>query len=105
MSEIGQSDSMTNEIEFDSTQQKKEEHWMKAYWRPAIAWSYLVTCVFDFILFPILWSSFQAYHGGSVIIPWSPLTLQGAGLYHMSMAVAIGISAYSRGQEKLNDKL
>ena len=84
---------------------RREEHWMKAYWRPTIAWSYLVTCIFDFILFPILWSAFQAYHGGSVITPWSPLTLQGAGLYHLAMAAAVGISAYSRGQEKLNDKL
>ena len=105
MSEIDQLDSMTSEFESGVIQPPREEPWMKAYWRPALAWNYLVTCSFDFIIFPVIWSVFQAYHGGSVIIPWAPLTLQGGGLFHIAMGAAIGIAAYSRGQEKLNDKL
>lgn len=83
---------------------RQEQPWLKTYWRPAIAWSYLVTCVFDFIIFPIVWSLFQAYYKGSIEVPWTPITLHGAGLYHLAMGAAIGISAYSRGKEKLNDK-
>jgi hypothetical protein len=33
-----------------------------------------------------------------------PLTLQGAGLFHMAMGAILGIAAYGRTQEKLNDK-
>ena len=70
-----------------------------------LAWVYLITCVFDFILFPIAWSILQAYFSGTVDSAWTPITLHGAGLYHMAMGAAIGISAYSRGKEKLNDKI
>lgn len=84
--------------------QREEQPWMKTYWRPAIAWSYLITCLFDFIIFPILWSMLQAYFNGTIDSAWQPITLHGAGLYHLAMGAAIGISAYSRGREKLNDK-
>jgi hypothetical protein len=33
---------------------------------------------------------------------WTPLTLQGGGLYHIAMGAIIGVSAYGRTQEKLN---
>jgi hypothetical protein len=32
---------------------------------------------------------------------WQPLTLQGAGFYHITMATVLGITAWSRGQEKM----
>ena len=78
-----------------------QEGWMKAKWRPAMAWLYLVVCVMDFIVFPILWSILQASYKGSVTTAWMPLTLQGAGLFHLAMGAVLGISAWSRGQEKL----
>ena len=88
-----------------SSANRQEQSWLKTYWRPAIAWVYLITCVFDFILFPIAWSILQAYFSGTVDSAWIPITLHGAGLYHMAMGAAIGISAYSRGKEKLSDKI
>jgi len=88
-----------------SSANRQELPWLKTYWRPAIAWVYLIACVFDFILFPIAWSILQAYFSGTVDTAWTPITLHGAGLYHMAMGAAIGISAYSRGKEKLNDKI
>ena len=88
-----------------SSANRQEQPWLKTYWRPVIAWVYLITCVFDFILFPIAWSILQAYFSGTVDSAWTPITLHGAGLYHMAMGAAIGISAYSRGKEKLNDKI
>jgi hypothetical protein len=42
--------------------------------------------------------------GGEVRTQWSPITLQGAGLFHMAMGAILGIAAYGRTQEKLNDK-
>lgn len=79
----------------------KNNSWMKTTWRPAMAWLYFVVCSMDFIIFPILWSILQAYYRGSVTTAWMPLTLQGAGLFHLAMGAVLGISAWSRGQEKI----
>ena len=81
--------------------EKKQEDWMSAKWRPAMGWVYMVTCTTDFIIFPILWSLLQAVLKQPVTA-WQPITLQGAGLYHLAMGAIIGVSAYGRTQEKLN---
>lgn len=70
-------------------------------WRPAMAWSYMVICVFDFILAPILWSILQATYKGNVTEAWTPLTLQGAGLFHLAMGAILGVTAWKRSEEKL----
>lgn len=80
---------------------RSKEDWMNSKWRPAMGWMYMVICTFDFIIFPILWSMLQAVNQGSVTIPWQPITLQGAGLFHMAMGAIVGVTAWSRGQEKL----
>jgi hypothetical protein len=83
---------------------KPEEHWMKAYWRPAMGWLYMLTCLCDFVVFPVLWSMMQAYIHGAVQQQWNPITLQGAGLYHLAMGAIPGIAAYGRTKEKMGDK-
>jgi len=77
-----------------------EEAWIKQYWRPAMAWQYLVVCVFDFMAAPIMTGIFF-YVSEGTYIPWSPITLQSGGFYHISMAGIIGIAAWTRGMEKL----
>lgn len=69
-----------------------------------MGWMYMVVCTADFVLFPVLWSLVQVIGGGEVKTQWSPITLQGAGLFHMAMGAILGIAAYGRTQEKLNDK-
>ena len=83
-----------------SESEKKKEDWMNAKWRPMMGWIYMVTCSCDFILFPVLWSVLQSVTGASVT-QWNPITLQGAGLYHLAMGAVLGVAAWSRGQEKL----
>jgi len=73
-------------------------------WRPMMAFIYMVTCATDFVIFPILWSVLQAVQGGQVTSQWSPLTLQGAGLYHIAMGAVLGLAAYGRSQEKIAGK-
>ena len=76
--------------------------WMSAKWRPAMGWMYMTVCVFDFIIFPIFWTIIQAYdQQGAVTSQWSPITLQGGGLFHMAMGGVLGVAAWSRGQEKI----
>ena len=81
---------------------KKQEDWMNAKWRPMMGWTYMATCLFDFILGPILYNILQYYNPGQAVGMWTPLTLQGGGLYHIAMGAIIGVSAYGRTQEKLN---
>ena len=80
---------------------KESEHWVNSKWRPAMGWLYMSTCFADFILFPILWSLLQALNNGQVTSQWQPLTLQGAGLYHIAMGAVLGIAAYGRTKEKV----
>ena len=76
--------------------------WMSAKWRPMMGWMYMTVCIFDFIIFPILWSMIQSYdQHGVVATEWMPLTLKGGGLFHMSMGAVLGVAAWSRGQEKI----
>jgi hypothetical protein len=79
-----------------------QEDWSSRKWRPYMAWMYMVICTFDFMIFPILWSMLQAHFNGQVTSQWDPLTLKGAGLFHMAMGAVIGVAAYGRTQEKLN---
>lgn len=83
---------------------KKAEDWMNSKWRPMMGWTYMGTCIFDFMLAPVLWSLIQVIGAGKVEMQWQPLTLQGAGLYHVAMGAVLGIAAWSRGQEKMASK-
>jgi hypothetical protein len=83
-----------------ATEQKKED-WMNSKWRPAMGWLYLVVCSADFVVFPIMWSVLQGLFHGTVNTQWQPLTLQGAGLFHIAMGAIIGVAAWGRTQEKL----
>ena len=73
-------------------------------WRPMMAVIYMLTCVTDFVVFPVLWSVLQALFHGTVTSQWAPLTLQGAGLYHIAMGAVLGLAAYGRSQEKIAGK-
>lgn len=79
---------------------REKKDWMKDKWRPMMGWVYMATCTTDFVLFPIMWAGLKAYLGQPVDA-WQPLTLQGAGLYHLAMGAVLGVAAWSRGQEKL----
>jgi hypothetical protein len=82
----------------------KEESWMQTKWRPAMAMMYMVVCVFDFIIFPIMFTIVQFWEfeaSNDAFRQWQPLTLIGAGLFHMAMGAVLGITAWSRGQEKI----
>jgi hypothetical protein len=75
--------------------------WINKKMRPMMGWIYMLTCTADFVIFPILWSLLQALSHGQVTSQWQPLTLQGAGLYHIAMGAVLGIAAYGRTKEKV----
>lgn len=88
----------------------KNETWVQNKWRPAMAWVFGIVVIFDFVVAPIAWSTFQTYilqqtnAGTSEIISqqWSPLTLQGGGLFFVAFGTILGVTSYGRTREKLS---
>lgn len=90
-----------------SDSEKKKEDWMNSKWRPMMGWLYMVVCAFDFVLFPIMYAvmttlMFKGQIPQGFPAQWNPLTLQGAGLFHIAMGAVLGLAAWGRTQEKLN---
>lgn len=79
----------------------KKENWMKTGWRPALSWAYVAICLFDFILGPVLFNILQYLNAGQQVSLYQAITLQGGGLFHLSMGAIIGISTHGRTQEKI----
>lgn len=83
---------------------KESSDWINRRWRPAMGWMYMVVCIFDFILFPIMFTVVQFWEtqaANDAFRQWQPVTLMGAGLFHMAMGAVLGIAAYGRTKEKL----
>jgi hypothetical protein len=94
---------MAEEIK-DTEPKKEEESWMQKKWRPLMAMMYMCVCACDFIVFPIGFTIVQFWEvaiQNDAFRQWQPLTLQGGGLFHMAMGAVLGITAWSRGQEKM----
>ena len=96
-----------------------KESWIAENWRPAAAVIYLIICLFDFILAPtfmfltrettdhlvrvLVDSNLDPSVQAIMVQPraaWVPLTLQGAGMFHIAFGGILGVSAWSRGSEK-----
>ena len=83
---------------------KQDEHWMKAYWRPAMGWLYMIICFCDFVGFPIISMFMPTFIKGFQYVAWKSITLDNGGLIHLAFGAILGISSWTRGQEKLADK-
>jgi hypothetical protein len=87
---------------------KEQEHWVKAYWRPAMGWLYMVICFMDFVGFPAITMFLPVIEKGFGIqmayTPWVSLTLSNGGLIHMAFGAILGVAAYGRTQEKVQSK-
>lgn len=83
---------------------RPDEDWMTRKWRPMMAVTYMVINICDFIVFPVMFTIVQFWepHTASDIFrQWQPLTLQGGGFIHIAFGAILGISAYTRGREKI----
>jgi len=77
------------------------DSWMQSRWRPMMGFTYMIICIFDFIVAPVLWSLVQALQAGNVTLQWNPLTLIAGGFFHIAMGAVLGVAAFTRGQEKV----
>lgn len=92
---------MTEEVKKED---KPQEDWMTKKWRPMMAMMYMTCCLFDFALFPIMFTVVQFWEtqaANDAFRQWAPITLQGGGLFHVAMGAVLGVSAYGRTQEKV----
>ena len=83
----------------------QDEHWVKAYWRPAMGWLYMGICFMDFIGFPLITMFLPVIFKGLGVqftyAPWQSLTLSNGGLIHLAFGAILGVTSFMRGQEKL----
>ena len=78
----------------------ESENWIVKNWRPALAWTYIVICLADFVLFPTLNYMFFSKYTGTYE-HWKALTLAESGLFHLSFGSILGVTSWTRGQEKI----
>lgn len=64
-----------------------------------MAWLYLIINAFDFLLTPVALAYISKNPAAAAA--WQPLTLQGGGLFHISMLAIVGVAAWGRTQEKI----
>jgi hypothetical protein len=92
----------------DTQLAKQDEHWMKSYWRPAMGWLYMLICLVDFVVFPVIAMFMPVILKGVGIqmnyVAWQSLTLSNGGLIHLAFGAILGITSYTRGQEKIAGK-
>ena len=104
--------------------EKNLEHGFKKFWRPIAAYIYLMICIFDFMGMPMYiayqneqvnseaFAEIRALTDKDVKLKaleqldlgsknWEPLTLQGGAFFHLSFGAILGISAFTRGKEKV----
>jgi hypothetical protein len=55
----------------------------------------------DFIGFPLITMFLPSILHAGAYIPWKTLTLEGGGMIHMAFGAILGISAWTRGTEKV----
>jgi hypothetical protein len=89
----------------DEQIKKEDEHWVKAYWRPAMGWLYMLICFMDFVGFPLISMFLPVVFKGFGVqyqyVAWQSLSLSNGGLIHLAFGAILGVSAWTRGQEKL----
>ena len=101
--QVGTAEVALDKEVFEQQAKKEDEHWMKAYWRPAMGWLYMIMCFCDFVAFPII-SIFIPIITKMPYIAWQSLTLSNGGLIHLSFGAILGVTAYGRTQEKVQSK-
>lgn len=78
----------------------QNEPWLKSYWRPGMAWLYMLICAFDFIIFPLLSMVLPGVIDTMMYQPWKSITLENGGLIHVAFGAILGVTAWTRGMEK-----
>lgn len=95
-----------DKMEVERNNSIQSEHWVKSYWRPAMGWLYMVICFVDFVLFPFMAMVMPVVlknlgFENPEYVAWESLSLSNGGIIHLAFAAILGVTAWTRGMEKL----
>ncbi len=76
----------------------QDESWFIHVWRPAMAWSYMAICLFDFIIAPTGTSILITFYKSTIPV-WRSLTLENGGIIHVAFGAILGVAAWGRTRE------
>lgn len=76
--------------------------WFVNVWRPAMGWTYMAICLFDFILAPIGTSVLITFYKSTIPV-WRSLTLENGGIVHLAFGAILGVSAWGRTRETVTN--
>ena len=65
-----------------------------------MAWSYMVICLFDFIIAPTGTAILITLYKSSLPV-WTSLTLSNGGIMHIAFGAILGVSAWGRTKESV----
>lgn len=99
--------------------------WHQKMWLPAAAGVYLIICIFDFIIMPVYVAAHNSrvetiifqkidkeaittiseslIKGNQALKQWNPLTLMGAGMFHLAFGALLTGGAVTRGFAKKSE--
>ena len=86
-------------IENTTEQSIEKGTFMDKIWKPAFAVTYMLICLFDFIIGPVIYNVLQFLNPGQHLDMWQAVTLQGGGLFHMSAGAILGIAAFNKDKK------
>lgn len=102
-----------------------ENKWYQKTWLPFAAFAYIIICIFDFIIMPVYVTAhnsrienavFNTLEGKDALAfadamikanqasrQWNPITLLGAGMFHLSFGALLTGGAVTRGFAKKSE--
>ena len=84
------------------------------HWRDWASLVYMFLCLIDFFVAPLVWNLMMAEHCATHdclkegVTRWTPLTLQGGAMFHLSFGAILGATSWNKHKEINNgnsDKL
>jgi len=103
----------------------KDSKWYQSVWLPFAAGTYIVICIFDFMIMPVYVAAhnsriearvFESLEGKDISTfatsiaqtaqatkQWNPLTLMGAGMFHLAFGALLTGGAVTRGMTKRSE--
>lgn len=104
---------------------KKDNTWYQRTWLPFAAFAYIIICIFDFVIMPLYVTAhnsrienevFRSLEGKDAAAfadamaktnqatrQWNPITLLGAGMFHLSFGALLTGGAVTRGFAKKSE--
>ena len=81
-----------------------KENFLSRTWRGVMAYTYILICLFDFVIGPLVYfwvQQFETQAANDAYREWKSITLQSGGLFHLAMGGILGVSSWGKSQERM----